>query len=202
MAEHSTVHLDLGPLKRFERQIGNGLHGTGSSVRETRDMFTAWGAIFRGAMQERYLALSAGGTVGGTKWAKLSPATIDRRRIKAGGRLRTKSGKRRRFRRGASSAVGRRPRILRDLGILFASYTPDLSRKPGQYEKRIIDGLRVGIGGSGQHRGAKMTVGRLAVIHHEGKGRNPARPLIARPSRRTWAKMIDVAMKTFQRMGN
>jgi len=61
--------------------------------------------------------------------------------------------------------------ILRDTGTLFKALSLDM---PGSINRRIQDGIEVGIGGPAAHPGGGASIADIARIHHEG---NPAKGL-------------------------
>lgn len=81
----------------------------------------------------------------------------------------TKRSKRRKRRRRMS--------ILIDTGTLRQAYSIGAA---GNYIRRLRNGVRVGIGGGDKHSDG-LTIGQLAMFHHNGMGNNPIRRLIPEP---------------------
>ena len=167
------VTLNMEPLMRFLRilEIRGGAF---------RKVFRQWAARYRGFARARFERLSGGG---GGEWPRLAASTLAARRRKTkGGKLRTATGKRRRFKAGAHSMISAAPRILRDTGTLLAALQPQFSRRPGQLQKDLRDGIRVGYGGPQRHpSGGGTSVADIASFHQEGGGRLPRRRIIVEP---------------------
>lgn len=144
--------INVRGMKRMEREVRSGLRSTAPSP--IRDAFKQWSFRYRSAMRERFDRFSKGG---GT-WKGLAESTKKRRR-----------------------GEGERASILRDTGTLFMVFNPTFKHLAGQYEKGVPFGIVVGYGGPGRHPEGKMTVARLAEIHHEGLGHNPKRTLLVEP---------------------
>jgi hypothetical protein len=87
--------------------------------------------------------------------------------------------------RGSKGAAS----ILFDTGTLFKALHPTFIRKPGQLEKHMPFGVRVGFGGPGGHPNAPMTVSELARIHDQGLGFMPERRMIIKPTSRVIKSM-------------
>lgn len=185
------VHLDMRPLTQF---LGTLKLRAGAF----RRVFKQWGARYRGFARMRFISLSAGGG----EWPRLAKSTLAARRRKTkGGKLRTKAGKRRRFRSGAHSMIAMAPRILRDTGMLLAVLQPQFTSKPGQYQRDLPDGIRVGYGGPHRHSrkeegwrklnlGGGTSIADIASFHQEGGGRLPKRQIIVKPNSSTMADMV------------
>lgn len=156
-----------------------------------RRVLVQWAAVYRSAMQERFIKFSDGGG----DWKPLSRSTLAARRRKKGGRLRSKSGKRRKFKSGSFSLLSKRPRILRDTGILFAALSPRFQGSPGALEQDIPFGIRVGYGGGAEHPGSRKSVATIANWHQTGAGRLPRRTIIVDPPGRTLDKMRILAQR-------
>lgn len=115
-------------------------------------VYHQWAERYRAFLQHRFVQYSRGGG----DWAPL---------------------KRKRKRGKKKSAA-----ILRDTSTLFNVLSIAFQNNPGQLQKDIPDGVRVGFGGSGLHPGKRaMTVARLAEIHHFGEGNMPERQIIVDP---------------------
>lgn len=84
--------------------------------------------------------------------------------------------------------------ILIDKGFLLAALAPGA---PGSVLSIKGSGIQVGIGGNVKHPSG-ITIAKLASIHQEGKGNNPARPFIFVPPRRQVLKMIKAGGKMVQ----
>lgn len=81
--------------------------------------------------------------------------------------------------------------ILRKTHTLYKSLTPEYRRLPGQYQ--LLRGYQVQVGISGgvhpEFKGG--TVGDLADIHNEGKGRMPRRQIVVRLPRNVVRNMVN-----------
>lgn len=155
-----TVKLNLRPLDRLVDKVVNGKG-------PMRDVYTQWAARYRAFARARFVKLGRGGG----DWAPLAESTKRQRR---------------KARRGYKGS--RKFTILRDTDTLFNALHPQLEN-PGALKKHLRDGIRVGYGGSARHPKGKMTIARLAEIHHRGLGHNPARPIIVEPDRATLNRM-------------
>ncbi len=182
------VIVNLGSFDRFTRLIDNGFNGGAGPVREA---FLAWGTVYRSFIKRRFTQLSRSG--GGGVWKPLAESTIVGRR----------HGKKGKFKRGraalnrAKKSGGGQVSLLRDTNQLLTALSPKLG-KPGQIQRFIKNGLKVGIGGPAQHKGSRLTIGQLAAIHHFGTRRIPARPIFVRPDRPTvnrMARILDRGIK-------
>ncbi len=169
------VVVNLKPLIRFRELVSQDLRGAGRGP--IRAAIRQWAARYRAFAQERFDRASKGGG----EWERLSPATLAARRRKSGGKLRTKAGRRRRFRTGASSTLGNRPAILRDTGVLMAALAEHFTNKPGAIQDDIPFGVRVGYGGSEKHPSGGATIADIASFHQSGGGSLPKREIIVDP---------------------
>lgn len=135
---------------------------------------------YRGFLFERFDKFSRGG--GNWKHTKRFRQQPKRR----GGQFKLAGG-----RKGANL-------ILRDTHTLYRALTPVYSKRPGQYQALSGNRIIVGIKG-GKHPKFKGGVGRLAAIHHFGKGRMPKRTIMVMPPRdmqRKWARDLkDITKK-------
>lgn len=172
-----TVNVDLEPLKRFNTQLSSDLRGSTSGP--IRAAMRQWGARYRAFVQERFASYSRGGGA----WPPLKAST--------------KRG-RRKARRGAKGT--RSFGILRDTGTLFNALTPVFSAKPGQLQKDIPFGVRVGYGGASRHPTAKASVHDLAVFHQTGAGVLQKREIIVQPDSRTVSLMAEDMDRAIGRM--
>lgn len=118
-----------------------------------RKALKQWGFRYRTFSRRRWLTQSKGGGA----WPKLKASTIKGRRK-------------------------RTSKILLDTATMIGGFTPTFSGKPGQIEKKIKFGIKVGVGGSGQHPSGQITLGELYKIHHFGLGRVPVRKLVVKPN--------------------
>jgi len=125
-----------------------------------KQVLTQWAARYRAFLRTRFVKFSGGGG----NWPKL---------------------KSKRKRGSISSAA-----ILRDTGTMFAAFQPAFVNKPGQLEKRIKFGVRVGYGGPGRHKGGSVTIADIASFHQEGKGFLPKRETIVPPDSQLIQKML------------
>ncbi len=97
---------------------------------------------------------------GGGSWPKLKPSTIKRKKSRL---------------------------ILIDTRTMINAFEPTFEGKPGQLNKAIPFGVRVGVGGEGQrHPTANgLTVRQLFTVHQFGLGIVPARETVDDPDSQT-----------------
>ncbi len=119
-----------------------------------------WAVRYRSFLQKRFVRLSSGAG----EWPKLKHK---RKRGKLNG-----------------------AKVLRDTGTLLAAMSPVFSNTPGQLQKRIRRGIRVGYGGPAKHSGSDVSVARIAKWHQTGAGRLPVRRIIVHPSPRLRKQMM------------
>lgn len=131
----------------------------GSGTGPIRKALKQWAFRYRAFSRRRYLKQAAGGG----DWPKLKRATVARRRKRSN-------------------------RILIDTATMLGGFDPEFIGKPGQVEKSINFGIRVGVGGPAMHPGG-INMGQLYRIHHLGLGRVPPRTLIVSPDSATVAGM-------------
>jgi hypothetical protein len=145
----SKVSLDLRPLKQLRRSVSADLRGGGNGP-IGRALTKKWPERFFAFQRREFVRNSAGGG----KWAPLSPATLGRRRAEGfHGKL-----------------------ILRVTRTIFNALFPG---RPGNVVRRKGAGVvEMGIGGDDRHPEARMTIARLAQLHHEGGTNLPARVVI------------------------
>ncbi len=118
-----------------------------------RSAIKQWAFRVRAFWQERFDKYSKGGG----NWPDLADST-------------------KRARRGTGVFT-----ILRDTGLMFAAIGPAFKNAPGQLEKELKFGVRVGFGGPGKYpSGASLF--DIASFHQEGKGFLPKREIIVDPS--------------------
>ena len=170
----SSVTIDLRGLNNLEKLVRDGMRGGGKG-NPIRRAFHQWGARYRGFVQERFDRFSKGGG----NWKALSKATVKRRRK---GRKRTARSKSKTFSTGSAA-------ILKDTGTLFRALQPGFVSLPGQLEKDIQYGIRVGFGGPGKHPNSRFTIAQIARAHQTGAGKLPKREIIVDPDIRTVAGM-------------
>lgn len=130
----------------------HGLSGEGR-----KEVYVRWIVRYKKFLQTRYRKASSGGG----SWPPLSPKT--KKRVKKRSRL-----------------------ILIDSKTLFDALRPlkTLARNPapGAFTKIGRKSVLVGYGSSAKHPTAKMTIHSLALIHQQGRGRVPKRPIIVKPT--------------------
>ena len=114
-----------------------------------------WAARYRGFVQRRFVKFSRGGG----DWQPLK-------------------NKRRRGKKGKAA-------LLRDTNTMFAALDPQFQRKPGQLQKDVPFGIKVGYGGGGSHPISSLSVTKLAELHQTGEGNLPARQMIVEPDQQT-----------------
>lgn len=166
------VTIDLKPLGRFRYLIDRDLNRSGNGP--VAKALNQWAVRYRGYIQERFARLSRGG---GGVWPPLKPSTIAGRR------------------KGSKS-------ILRDTGTLFAALSPIFRKNPGQYQKRIPGGIRVGYGTTAKHPSGKISVAKLAKIHNDGLGRVPKRVIMVQPSQQVKTAMVGDMRRAIARILN
>lgn len=145
----------------------------GSGTGPIRVALKQWALRYRTFLRKRYLAFSRGGG----NWPPLKPATIRRRRKKSTG-------------------------ILIDTGSMITAFEPVFAGKPGQLEETIPFGIRVGVGGSGNHPEANMPMARLFEIHNAGEGHVPERKIVVPPDAQTVDGMVSDMERAIGRMLN
>lgn len=99
--------------------------------------------------------------------------------------------------------------ILRDSDTLRRTLDPvptlDKNPRPGIVTNRQSKGVVIGFGGGGSHPYAKLSVARLAIVHHLGLGRVPVRSILISPTEEIKRRMVqdvkDVANKTKRDQG-
>lgn len=140
-----------------------------------RSVHKQWAVRYRAFAADRFIRFSRGGG----NWKPLRPSTIRRRRKGKG--------------------TGPIAAILFDTGTLFGALSPVFGRKPGQFEKLIKDGIRVGYGGPGKHSKG-MTVAGIAEIHQEGRGAIPARKIIVDPPQKVLDGMAEDVVRYWKKV--
>lgn len=148
-----TVSISLPTLTRLSGVAKGGLTLNGP----LSNVLSQWAVRYRSWAQTRFAKYSAGGG----SWPALAPATVKARR----------------------NSGDRNIRILRDTNTLYSTLAPAFTGAPGQLQQGIPGGggIRVGIGGGGQHPDSPATLGQIAAIHHLGLGRVPERTIIVEP---------------------
>lgn len=136
----------------------------------------AWSTIYRAFARQRFDKLSKGGSVDGDSWKPLSPVTI----------------KRRRKGRGSGSAL-----VLRDTGAMFAAMQPGTTGGILQQQNQPL-GVTIYLGGGKSYKSGP-TLTEVATFHHHGRGRLPAREILAKPSRDIIERMAAVAHQIVSR---
>lgn len=154
-----TVKLNLGPLLKLKKGLPD-------------RVFKQWAARYRGFVRNRFTTFARGGG----NWPALAPSTIKRRRQG------TKKGKRKskRNKRG----TGRIASILWDTGTLLGALAIRFRNAPGQLQRKIRNGIRVGFGGPARHPKGKATIADIARFHNDGLG-VPQRKIIVQPDAAT-----------------
>lgn len=189
----SRVRVNLRPLKR----LADGIKSLSLQARGPfRIMLAQWSRRYRSFARQRFDRYSKGGG----NWQPLAFSTTQRK------------GRKKRKSKAVATAsslaldsgvlvpaagLGRRVTLLRETGTLFRVLAPRIGQ-PGQLEKPIRYGVRVGYGGPAPHPRAKVSVATLAEWHQTGAGRLPKREIIVDPDKRT----IDgMARDTVKAMG-
>lgn len=85
---------------------------------------------------------------------------------------------------------------------MFVALDPVFQGKPGQLEKSIPFGIRVGYGGPSRHPKAPMTVADLARMHDQGLGAVPERKIIVEPDDRTLSSMAGDMERALKRLAD
>lgn len=132
-----------------------------------REMYEAWGIVYRSAMQARFDTYSRGGG----DWAPLKESTLKRKR------------------RGGKSAS-----ILRDTNTLFTALSPQPGAR-GQHIQLLADGIEIGFSTSSPHpAGNGASVADIAGFHHYGgiMGVPPQREILVKPDAETEARITEV----------
>lgn len=220
-----SVRVDFRQIDRLNADLQTALGGgggagssgaTGATSGPLGDAFQQWGARMRSFWQRRFDKASKGD---GT-WKPLAEATKIARARRALQRLRAhfdagfidaKTYKRRlrpaqrkfekeaaRIRAGEGNYA-----ILRDTGTLFAALQPAFTQGPGQFEGRVIGGIRVGYGGPHAHptkeNGRSATIADIAMFHDQGDG-VPKREIIVMPDQPTVDAMAADLARAIRKM--
>jgi hypothetical protein len=172
----------IKPLEELDDRMRFALATSGKEP--VRGALRVVAQMYRGFVQRRFDIQSRGGG----EWPYLSKSTLAGRRRKKFGKLRTKKGKRRKFRKGAHSLISERPRILWDQGLLRGALAPHFPGR-GALEKRVEKGVRVGYGGPHRHGSGAATIADIAEYHQTGAGHLPVREIIVDPDNRTQRQM-------------
>ena len=149
--------------------------------------YKIWGKRYLSETKVRFIKNSRSGG----EWPPLKPATIAARRS-------GKSGRRRNTTRGMGSIRGK-VAILRDTGILFKALTVG---QPGNLYRLLRKGIRVGFGGPAKHPDGKATIADIAKFHNVGKGKNPKRQILHKPSKQLIAFMRSTLATAIDKVGN
>jgi len=173
--------INMSKVRRFTRTIG------GRNLRAMRPTFELWGKRYLSETKKEFVKNSKGSG----EWKPLKPATIAARR-------KGKSSRRRNSTRGMGSSGGR-VMILRDTGILFKALSIG---QPGNLFRLLRKGIRVGFGGPAKHPDGKATIADIAKFHNAGKGNNPKRQILHKPSRSLIAFQRMTLAKSIDRIGN
>lgn len=179
-----SVKVNLSGLKRFRAEIDRQL-GAGSSDGPVNAALKQWAARYRAFLQRRYVRASRGGGI----WP---PLKHPERRRGSGKRV----GKQVDTAAGTQKLI--RAAVLRDTGTLFNVVSPSFTGAPGQLQKKIPFGVRVGYGGPSRHPKARATVADIASFHQVGAGVLPKREIIVPPDTATLQQMaadMDRALK-------
>jgi hypothetical protein len=164
-------------LKPLERYV-NVLTKTGQSG--FNEVMIKWIVRYKKFALARYNRNSRGGG----DWPPLSPKT--KKRIKKRSRA-----------------------ILKDSNTLVSTLDPiptlDKYPKPGIVTINHYRGITIGFGGGGAHPLSRLSIGRLATVHHLGLGRVPVRTILVDPTQEIKNRMAndvrDVANKTKRLLG-
>jgi len=181
----STVSVQLKGLKQFRKAVNEQLRGAAGPV---HDALKLWGVRFRSFIQERFDLFSKGGG----DWDDLAPSTIKQRRK---GRKSSVFKLREIYRADPRKkddqaySGGGKPRILRNLGLLFGALAPIFAGAPGALQQFIDFGIRVGYGGPQRHglgyTKSIATIADIASFHQEGNPpKLPQRKIIVKPPQR------------------
>jgi hypothetical protein len=157
--------MDAEPLTRFLSDFAASLGQGTSNVHVRNGLQESQGEYFH-AMRDRFVAQSSGGG----EWRELAPIT-----------------QRERKRLGFNPA---RPILIR-LAILITALRPGA---PGSASEWTANSLRAGFGGSSIHPGygdkpPSLSIGDIAKIHQEGRGRVPKRRILVEPDAQTLGNM-------------
>ena len=156
-----SVRVNIRPLERLADKIRR---GSGP----LREVYLQWAVRYRAYAHRRFGRLSRGGG----DWPPLAESTKRRRR------------KARRGHKGPRSFA-----THIDTGTLRGALDPNIEN-PGSLRRLLRKGVRVGYGGGARHPKAKrLTIAKLAEIHHKGLGRVPRRRIIVKPDANTVQRM-------------
>ena len=167
------VKVDTTPWKGLLRDFKQ---GRGRFWTQLRPL---WALRYSAYLRRRYVRLSRGSG----EWDDLANSTKRQRRG---------------ARRGSTGS--RKFSVLVDTGILKQAVNVGAK---GNLNKKLRDGIRFGIGGNTRHPEGKLTIGQLAVFHHEGNRRKglPARPIIVAPDRKTNRALEQQMVRALKRAG-
>lgn len=172
----SDVHFDTSGLDGLRAAVDRAGHAAASEP--LGEMFTLWEKRYLASMRRRFKRLSRGGG----EWVGLKESTVKRRR------------------KGRRGAVSKKS-ILIDIGTLFRGLSIGT---PGNMNKRLANppGIRVGFADAPHNDDAGMTIRKLAVIHDEGLGNVPSRPILVAPDQSVVNGMMRDAAKAMERILN
>jgi len=168
------LRWDMSGFKKLFRRLDN-------SPQKDK-AWTQIGAVYMAFLRRRFNRLSRGG--GGSEWSPLAQST-----------------KRARFRK-LSKAKQKKTTV--DTGrystsVLFNALGLGNS---GSMNVLVRDGIRVGFNSYDVHTANDgMTIRKLAMIHDQGKGHNPERPIIVEPDQNTGNRMKRILTAAFEDMG-
>lgn len=148
------VVMDTRPLQKFAASV------RGTNAPELQSMFRAWGTVYLNDMQRRYRKQASGGG----DWKALAPETIKRKTSKTP----------RKGHKGPRST-----NILIDTGLLMGALT---AGGKGSHIELIPGGVKVGVSTAMHDTVSGLSFAQLLMIHHDGKGKNPKRPILVPPS--------------------
>lgn len=189
------IRVNTRQAKAYFKQTGQALNAQNTSIRDALKVSLLRYEAFT---RRRFNAFSRGGG----DWAPLAKSTIEARRgggkakggVDFGGGRSLRGGK---ASRGARSSIARDTRkggalvsaggtvsILRDRGFLFNALTIGST---GNKVTDLRNGIAYGFSNAPHAVDAKLSIARLATIHHYGsrvKG-IPARPILVHPDKPT-----------------
>ena len=145
------VKVDLSGLKKYGEIIHRDL-ASPSGTGPIRGVFRLWAARWRTFQKLQFVKKSRGG--GG--WKKLAKSTERQRR----------------------SGSGKISILWDKFGSVMKALTPTFSNQPGQIEKPLVGGIRVGFGGPGKHPSGRATIADIASFHDAGTAILPARQIL------------------------
>ena len=149
------VKVDLSGLERYGETIRRDLSNP-SGTGPIRGVFRLWAARWRTFQKLKFVKKSRGGG----SWKGLAKSTKRQRR------------------KGGKGGSGKTTILWDKFGSMLKALTPLFSSQPGQLEKPLVGGIRVGFGGPGKHPNGVVTIADIASFHDAGTTTIPARQIL------------------------